>query len=165
MSPDQCLLEEDLRSAGFRMRVVSGHWDQAEPEALPADAAWPKRFFWIAAARREGAPGRYYLALDLKDYRSVAPTGPFWDPAKKATLELAKWPRGKAGSRVAAVFKTSGFKGAGNALYHPYDRVGAHNHGRWPEQMPHRIWTDKHTIVDYLAEIHGLLNRGDYIGV
>lgn len=163
--PDQRLLEADLESAEFRMGAIGGYWGEAEPEALPANAARPRRFFWIAAAKRDRAPDRYYLALDLKGYRGVAPTGPFWDPVKKATLELAKWPKGRPNSRVAMVFRTSGFNGAGNALYHPYDRTASSGHGKWPQQMPHRIWTDKHMIVDYLSEVHGLLNSGDYIGI
>jgi hypothetical protein len=164
-SPDQRLFEADLQSAEFRMGVLDRRWGEAELEAMPAGAAWPKRFFWIAAAKRDGAPERFYLALDLSGYRSVAPTGPFWDPVKKATLELAKWPKGRPNSGVASVFKTSAFTGAGNALYHPYDRVGSHNHGQWPAQMPQRVWTDKHTIADYLSEMYSLLNSGDYIGI
>jgi hypothetical protein len=165
LPPDQRLLEADLQSAEFRIGVVNGYWGQAEPGVLTDGAAWPKVFFWMKAAPRPNAPERYYVELDLSGYRSVAPTGPFWDPTKKIKLELAKWPKGKPNSRVAMVFRTNGFSAAGNAFYHPYDRAATRDHAQWATQIPHRVWTSSHTIVDYLAEFHALLNCGDYVGV
>jgi hypothetical protein len=163
LPPDQRLFEEDLQSAPYRMGVRKGLWGQAETHAVPDGAAWPKAFFWMAAAPRANAPDRFYVALDLTGYRSVPPTGSFWDPEKKATLELAKRPKGKPGSRFAMMFRTDWQNGM--AFYHPYDRVGAQSHGDWAKQQPHLVWTSSHTIVDYLEEFQSLLITGDYIGV
>jgi hypothetical protein len=165
MRPDQRLFNEDVQGTPFRIGVVKGRWAQAESDALPHGAAWPRTFFWMAAATRANAPGRFYVALDLTGYRSAAPTGAFWDIDKKAPLEIAKWPKGKPGSRFAMVFRTSGFNGAGSAFYHPYDRVATQGHGEWAKQQPHLIWTSSHTIVDYLEELQLLLMTGDYVGV
>jgi hypothetical protein len=164
LPPDQRLLEADLQSAPYRIGAAKGLWAQAETEALPDGAAWPRVFFWMAAAPRERAPGRYYVALDANGYRSVPPTGTFWNPDRKATLELARRPKGKAGSRFAMVFRTD-WGESYRAFYHPYDRVATQGHGEWPKQQPHLIWTNAHTIVDYLEEFQSLLMTGDYLGV
>lgn len=164
-SPDQRLFEEDVQSAPYRIGEAKSRWGRAESHGLPNGAGWPKAFFWMAAAPRPNAPDRFYVALDLTGYRSVAPTGGFWDPDKKAPLEIAKWPKGKPGTRFAMVFRTSGFNGAGRAFYHPYDRVATEGHGEWPKQQPHLIWTSSRTIVDYLEEFQSLLMTGDYVGV
>lgn len=161
--PDQRLFEADLQSAAYRAGVAKGVWGQAEAAALPDGAAWPRVFFWMAAAPRDNAPDRFYVALDAEGYRSVPPTGTFWDPDKRAILEFAKRPKGKPGSRFAMVFRTDWQNGA--AFYHPYDRVGTQSHAEWPKQQPHLIWTSSHTIVDYLEEFQSLLVTGDYIGV
>lgn len=163
LTPDQRLFESDLLSAPYRSGVVKGLWAKAEAGALPDAAAWPNAYFWMAAAPRSGAPDRYYVALNLSDYTSVAPTGTFWDPIKKATLEFGKRPKGKPGSRFAMVFRTDWENG--RAFYHPYDRVGAQSHAEWPKQQPHLIWTGSHTIVDFLEEFQSLLVCGDYVGV
>ncbi len=161
--PDQRLFEDDLRSAESRSGVIRGLWGLAGGTLLPADLTWPSVILWIAAARRDNAPDLFFVRLDLAGYRSVPPTGTFWDPTTKATLELAKRPKGRPGSRVAKVFRTD-WEG-GRAFYHPYDRVAAQSHPQWVGEQPHLVWTASHTIVDYLTEIHGLLNSGDYIGI
>jgi hypothetical protein len=163
LAPDQRLFEADLMLAEFRRGIVKGLWGQAEAEMIPEGAAWPRVFFWLAAAARENAPDRFYVALDATGYRSVAPTGTFWDPATKATLEFAKRPKGKPNSRFAMVFRTDWENG--RAFYHPYDRFAAQSHGQWPREQPHLIWTTNHTIVDWLEEFQSLLNCGDYRGV
>lgn len=163
--PDQRLFEEDIESPGFLGGVLKGRWAMAEAGVLPEKLAWPDVILWIAAAPRSGAPDRYYFALNLSGYRNVPPTGPVWDPVKKETLELAKWPKGKPGSRFALVFRTNRFSFAGRALYHPYDRSPLSDHPRWPTEQPHLIWDSNHTILDYVEEFHSLLHSGDYIGV
>ena len=165
--PDQRLFEADLLSAEYRAGVAKGSWGQAEACALPEGerAAWPNAYFWMAAARRDRAPDRYYVALNLQGYNAVPPTGPFWDPVKKQVLELAKWPKGKPGSRFALVFRTNGFSAHGRAFYHPYDRAPVQDHPQWRTEQPHLIWTETHTIVDYLEEFQTLLTSADYIGV
>jgi hypothetical protein len=165
LAPDQRLFESDLLSAEYRNGVAKVLWAEAEADARPDGAAWPNAYFWMAAAPRIGAPDRYYVALNLSGYRSVPPTGPFWDPVKKQTLEFVKWPKGKANSRFATVFRTDGFSAAGRAFYHPYDRAPVQDHPRWRTEQPHLIWTDSHTIVNYLEEFQSLLTCGDYVGV
>jgi hypothetical protein len=160
--PDQRLFDEDLLSAEFRSGVAKGHWGIPDPEVLPENLAWPNRILWLAAAPRDKSPDQFHVYLDLAGYRSVPPTGTFWDPNTKATLEISKRPKGKPGSRFAMVFRTD-WKNA-SAFYHPYDRAAA-DHTEWPKQQPHLIWTSNHTIVDYLEEFYSLLNCGDYVGV
>jgi hypothetical protein len=161
--PDQRLFEADLQSAAYRSGSAKGLWGQAEPEAMPDGAVWPKVFFWLAAAPRANAPSRFYVALDAGGYRSVPPTGTFWDPVAKATLEYGKRPKGKPNSRLEKAFRTDWE--SGRAFYHPYDRLAAQGHPAWPQEQPHLIWTNAHTIVDYLEEFQALLTSGDYVGV
>jgi hypothetical protein len=162
--PDQRLYDEDTRSAEFRMGVAGGRWGTPESALLPTDLAWPSVILSIAAAPRDNAPERFLVRLDMAGYRSVPPTGMFWDPASKSTLEFAKRPKGKPESRVARVFRTD-WAESGRAFYHPYDRVAAQSHPAWPTEQPHLIWTASNTIVDYLTEFHALLNSGDYVGI
>jgi hypothetical protein len=162
-TPDQRLFEEDILSAEFRSGVLKGLWDVAAADLLPPALAWPTRIFWLAAAPRPNAPERFYIQLDLSGYRTVAPTGIFWDPGTMSVLDLAKRPKGKPESRCAKVFRTDWKSGA--AFYHPYDRVATSDHPQWKADQPNKIWTSAHTIVDYLDEFHSLLNGGEYIGV
>ena len=162
--PDQRLFDDDLLSVAFRTGVISGRWERSDGGLPPAELVWPTVVFWIAAAPRAGAPDRFFVRLDLAAYRSVPPTGRFWDPATKAMLEFANYPKGKPGSRVAMVFRTD-WGESGRAFYHPYDRVAAQSHAQWATEQPHLVWDANHTIVDYLTVVHGLLNSGDYIGV
>lgn len=160
--PDQRLFEADILSAEFRNGVMNGWWDMPEKDIMPVDLAWPRIILWIAAATRQNAPDRFYISLDVAGYRSVPPTGTFWDPSTKAALEIGKRPKGKPESRFAKVFRTDWNNAA---FYHPYDRVAAQGHAEWPTQQPHLIWTSEHTIVDYLTEFYSLLQSGDYLGV
>ena len=161
--PDKRVFEADVASAEFRNGVVNGWWGLPDTAFLPDEMTWPLTILWITAAAREGAPDRFYVSLDLEGYRTAAPTGTFWDPATKSILDCAKRPRGTPGSRFEKVFRTD-WKG-GRAFYHPYDRVAAQGHSKWPLTQPHLIWTANHTIVDYLMEFHALLNSGDYLGI
>jgi hypothetical protein len=160
--PDQRLFDEDLRSAEFRSGAAKGLWGVPGPDLIPEPPEWPKRILWIAAAPRPNAPVRYHVSLDLAGYRSVPPTGTFWDVETKAALEVVRRPKGSPDSRFAKVFRTDWNN---NAFYHPYDRVAAQGHPEWLKTQPHLIWDDDHTIVDYLQEIHSLLTCGDYLGV
>jgi hypothetical protein len=161
--PDQSLLDEDLRSVEFRNGALKGLWGQPGPELLPDGMIWPNLVFWLAAAPRPNAPERFYIRVDAADYRSVSPTGTFWDPTTKLALDIAKRPKGKQNSRFAKVFRTDWENAV--AFYHPYDRFAAKSHPDWPKNQPHLIWTSNHTIVDYLEEFHSLLNCGDYLGI
>lgn len=162
--PDKRLFEADLASAESRNGMVNGWWGVPDRATSPAATlTWPRTVLWIAAARRENAPERYYVSLDMTGYRAAAPTGTFFDPATGSMLELAKRPKGRPDSRFARVFRID-WEG-GRAFYHPYDRVAANSHADWPSAQPHLVWNANHTIVDYLAEFHALLNSGDYLGV
>jgi hypothetical protein len=160
--PDQRLFDEDLLSAEFRAGAAKGFWGVPGQDLVPEPLDWPKRVLWIAAAARPSAPPRYYVLLDLAGYRSVPPTGTFWDVATKTALENAKRPKGSPDSRFAKVFRTDWNNN--QAFYHPYDRAAAQGHPDWPKTQPHLTWTDGHTIVDYLQEMHSLLTSGDYLG-
>jgi hypothetical protein len=160
--PDQSLFYEDLRSAEFLIGEAKGLWGLPSPELVPEDLKWPKVILWITAGPRPNSPDRFYLLLDVDGYRSVPPTGTFWDPAKKSVLENSKRPKGKSDSRFAKVFRTDWKDGS--AFYHPYDRVAADGHP-WATEQPHLVWTSNHTIVDFLEEFHSLFNTGDYVGV
>jgi len=165
LRPDQRLFEADLSSAEFRIGESKGCWGVAGEGERPADAAWPKVYLWVAAAPRENAPNRFYLALEAEGYRVPSPTGTFWDQIKKAPLAFSAFPKGKPGSRVDKVFRTDIWASTNKALYHPYDRVAAQGHAGWSTEQPHLIWDSNHTIVDFLDEVRKLLNCGDYIGV
>lgn len=162
-TPDHRLFDADVASAEFRAGAVKGHWGFADADTVSEQPTWPVRILWIRAAPRDKAPDRYYLQMDLSGYRGDAPTGTFWNPKTKTTLEFALRPKGKLGSRVAMVFRADWENG--KAFYHPYDRVAAKGHPDWPKTQPSLIWDSDHTIVDYLEEVHSLLNCGDYIGV
>jgi hypothetical protein len=166
-TPDQRLFEEDLASADFRSGAAAGRWGLPAPELLSEHFKWPKRLLWIATAPKPAAPDRFYIAMDAGGYRSVPPTGSFWDPDTKSPLDEKKWPKGKSGSRFAKVFRTDWNNRT--AFYHPYDRVAAEGHKeQWKKGAKddtRRRWTADHTIVDYLEEFHALLNCGDYIGL
>jgi hypothetical protein len=161
--PDQRLLEHDLLSAEFCSGAAKGLWGLPEQGMLPDGFAWPNVILWMAAAPRPNSPDKFYVYLDATGYRSVPPTGTFWDSATKQTLAHAKRPRGKPDSRFAKVFRTDWE--SGSAFYHPYDRKGSLTHPEWPKAQPHLIWDSSHTIVDYLEEFQSLLMSGDYIGV
>ena len=150
-------------SAEFRIGVAKDKWGLPEPNVLPRQPDWPKRVFWIAAAPRTASPERFYISLDIAGYRSVSPTGTFWNPSTGCMLDPSKRPKGKPDTRFAKVFRTDWEQGT--AFYHPYDRVAAQGHPDWPKQHPHLVWSSNHTIVDYLEELHALLNSEDYIGI
>src|SRR5580698_9661108 len=104
--PDQRLFEADLVSAEFRNGAQNAWWGVPDRDQLPPDLVWPRVVIWVAPAVRQGSPNRFYLLLDAEGYRSVPPTGTFWDPSTKTALDLAKRPKGRAGSRCAMVFRT-----------------------------------------------------------
>lgn len=161
--PDQRLFEADVASAEFRAGAQKGYWGLPGTDVLPEQPKWPLRILWVVAAVRAGTPTRFYLQVDLADYRTVPPTGTFWDPDTGTILEVTKRPKGRDGSRFAKVFRTDWE--AGRAFYHPYDRVAAKGHNKWVAEQPSLIWDSNHTIVDYLEEIHSLFNSGDYLGL
>lgn len=161
-SSAEIMLEEDLASAAFLAGAHRGNWGLPDPSVLPDACAWPRFIVWVRPASRPKAPERFYFDLDMTGYRGKPPTGTLWDAAKQAVLALELRPKGRPGSRVAKVFRTDWNNAA---LYHPYDRVAADSHPEWLAAHPNLIWTPQHTMVDYVMEMHGLLNGDCYVGV
>ncbi len=159
--PDQRAFEADIEGGAYQIGMANGQWGRAEPALVPASLAWPLVIFWVAAAPRPNAPDRFYVKLDCAHYPSQAQTGNFWDPMTAGMLAGEKRPKGTG--QVAMVFRTD-WEG-GKAFYHPYDRVAAASHGDWAARYPRRIWSNKHTIVDLLSELHDLLHSHEYTGV
>jgi len=155
--PDQRKLLAHIAGGRFQAGAADGRWDHEEDSGLP----WPMAVFWIAAASRERAPDRYFVRLDCRNYPTDPPTGTFWDPDTKGDLATEKRPTGTG--QVEKVFRIDWENG--RAFYHPYDRVAAKGHPDWPRQYPYWVWDEKHTIVDLLSVLHGLLNSREYRGV
>jgi hypothetical protein len=156
--PDRRALDADLEGAPFRIGVANGFWGLAAAELQPD---WPLVVFWVAAAPRPGAPGRFHLRLDCRGYPGQAPTGTFYDPDAKGPLAFDRRPKGRG--RVEKVFRTDWE--AGRAFYHPYDRVAASGHADWTRENPHWAWTRDRSIVDLLDVLHDLLGSSEYTGV
>ena len=157
LKPDQRLLQADIDDAPFQIGVAEGRWGLVEDTGLQ----WPMVVFWVAAAPQAGAPDRFYVRLDCANYPVDPPTGTFWDPGTRSDLDHSKRPKGR--ERVAMVFRTDWENG--RAFYHPYDRVASKSHPNWRTEHPHHAWGDRHTIVDFLSEIHALLQLREYTGV
>lgn len=162
-APDKRLFYADCESAAFRAGVMRGQWGIAEAEFSPDGDTWPKAYFWLKAAVRENSPNRFYIVVDGEGYRTQSPTATFWDPHAKAQLAAKSRPKFRPDSRSAKIFRTDWENG--RAFYHPYDRVAASSHGQWRAEIPGVIWTQNHTIVDFLAAFQPLLQGGDYLGV
>lgn len=161
MTAAQRLADADLRRPEFLMGVDAAKWSLLEPFSV---ATWPFVYTWIQAAPRANAPDRLLVRWDLEGYNDQSPTGAFWDAESNTFLEPARWPKGRPGSPVAAVFKVDGWAAPGRGFYHPYDRQARAGHNEWPTQDPQRIWTKDNTIVDFLHLVHRWLNCEDYIG-
>ena len=130
---------------------------------LPAaTATWPRTVLWIAAAPRGRARAVLPLARHVR-LQSCCAHGNVLRSGDRFDAGAGEAPEGAPESRFAKVFRTD-WEG-GRAFYHPYDRVAANSHADWSSAQPHLVWNANHTIVDYLAEFHALLNSGDYLGV
>jgi len=143
-----------LQRADFLMGVASGRWSLAREVT---ETAWPYVFTFVAAAPRPKSSERWLVRWDLDGYNAQSPTGAFWNdlvtdetPAE-TFLPPQKWPKGRPGSVVAAVFKVDGWAAPGKGFYHPYDRFARNGHNDWPTANPTCVWTPNHTLVDFLA--------------
>lgn len=155
--PDQRRFESDLEDGPFLAGMAAGRWGRPDA-SLVETVAWPKAVLWVAAAPRKDSPERFHVLLDCLGYPSPSPTGTFWDPATRQPLASPRWPKGIG--QVAAVLRHGDF------FYHPYDRLAVPGHANWATTYKHLVWdSGKHTIVDFLSVIHGLLNSTDYTGV
>lgn len=154
MKPDEQSFTEDLELAGFTTGVVRGLWG-------PMCIEWPIAITWIGVPHRPNSPERFLIRMDCEGYSSNSPTATFWDVEKNAQLENSRWPKGCL--KITRVFRLDWE--SGKAFYHPYDRIASKSHDKWPKEIPGKIWTPKHTIVDWLNEFHDLLNSDEYTGV
>jgi hypothetical protein len=152
--PDERALREDVAALDFLAGEVNGYW------AIVA-ITWPNVFAWIAADNRKNAPVRFDVRATCAGYPNRGPTGTFWDAKTKAPLAHPLWPKGRA--RVAHVFRTD-WEG-GLSFYHPFDGLALEKHSDWPQKYPSKLWTRDHTMADWLAEFHDLLNCDEYEGV
>ena len=156
------LLEADFQRAEFKIGTAKGQWGFAREIS---DADFPFVYIWIQATPYNcDSPQRLLIRWDIAEYNGVPPTGAFWDDEKKNFLLPEKWPKGRHGSPVAAVFKVEGWAAPGKGFYHPYDRQARLNHNDWPTQNPQHIWTEDSTLTDFLIVLHHLLNCEDYLG-
>lgn len=157
----QRLLEADLARPEFLAGVARGDWALVRPAS---EADWPYVYTWVSAVARPKSPERYMVRWDLDGYNAQSPTGAFWDPDLKDFLPVNRWPKGKSGSVVESVFKVAGWAAPGRGFYHPYDRQARKGHDRWPEQDPQHVWTNQHTLTDFLTLVHRWLNCEAYLG-
>jgi len=157
----QRLLETDLASGDFCIGEAKGCWKLAQPVT---EQAWPAVFTFISAAERPNCPVEFLVRWDLDQYGSQSPSGAFWDAESNSFLAIPKWPKGKPGSVVEAVFKTVGWAAPGQGFYHPYDRKAMHNHVKWPAAHPQYMWTKENVLPDFISLVHRYLNSDDYLG-
>lgn len=157
MDPAERHLRFDIESAVFQLGVSGAKWDVAMESGL----AWPFVAFWIGAAPRAAAPDRFAVRLDLTNYPTDPPTGTLWDLAARTILDAPKRPYGSG--QTGRAFRIDWQ--AGQAFYHPYDRIAARTHADWPQLYPHWVWTDRHTVTDLLTVLWDLLNCPEYEGL
>jgi hypothetical protein len=161
VSAAQRLLGEDLKRAEFQIGVANGHWQLARPVA---EESWPYVYTWVQAAARPNSPGRLLVRWDLQGYNAQSPTGAFWDDEKGAFLATNAWPKGRPGSVVGSAFKVSGWAAPGQGFYHPFDRQAQVGHAHWATQNPRCVWTNQHTLTDFISLVHRWLNCEAYLG-
>lgn len=154
----QRLLVADLASAAFRAGLLRGDWALCEPAE---GMAWPYLYTYVTAASRPNSPNQWLVRWDATNYGSGPITGGFWDFSGKTFLAKEKWPKARAGSVVASVFKTDGWAAPGQGFYHPWDRTALFGH-TWSD--PVWMWKPQITIVEYNAQFHRWLISEDYLG-
>jgi hypothetical protein len=146
-TPDARAFQADIDGPLFRMGVADGKW-----RLLALN--WPYAVIEVTAA-----VGAFALRFELVGFPVKEPTAQPWDAALNGPLAHHKWPRSKGG-RVRDVFRTDWL--GGTALYLACDRRTIEGHQHWVTQMPARLWKSGGSIVQYLEEIHVLLNSQDF---
>jgi hypothetical protein len=149
MTPDRATFERDLAAAPFLEGAARGRWSLTSVE-------WP--FAVFSMATRDGRS--FQLRLDVTGYPAQPPTGGLWDAALCGPPAESGWPKGDIS--FASVFRRDWQNGT--ALYMPLDRVSLNGHHDWPASHPHLMWQPELGIVQYLAEVHRLLNGKGYHG-
>lgn len=155
MKPDESLLRAHLEAVPFLAGADAGKWGL---HGEPKDIVWPHPVFWVAASRQLMPEGKIVLRFTADGYSASAPTACPWDPEKKATLDLAKWP--KVSGKFAKVFRID-WNGA-VALYAPCDRVAMSGHDHWRQQFPTWWWQAHFSITKYLGFVHMVLNPRNF---
>ena len=150
MTPDRAALERDLLAPPFREGVARRRWRLSE-------VLWPHVLVGVTA--RDGR--EFVLRLECCGYPAQPPTGGFWNVARGAFLGLHDWPKGD--DVFASAIRWDWRQGA--ALYIPLDRVSRMGHPDWLATHPHLAWNPAKGIVQYLVEVHRLLNCRGYRGV
>jgi len=150
MTPDQAIWERDIGAASFLEGVARNRWSIVSLD-------WPFALFGITA--RDGRI--FYLRLNFAGYPTAPPTGGLWDPETETVPALNQWPTGDA--VFVSVFNRGWQNGL--ALYMPLDRVSLNGHHDWPAQYPHLMWQPDRGLVQYIGEVHRLLNARGYHGI
>ncbi|VVE22845.1 hypothetical protein PCE31106_03223 [Pandoraea cepalis] len=146
-TPDARAFQADIDRALFQMGVTDGKW-----RLLTLD--WPHAVIEVTAA-----VGSFAFRFELSGFPAQPPTAQPWDAALNAPLAHHKWPRSKGG-RVKDVFRPDWL--GGSALYLACDRLTIQGHTNWVTQMPARLWKPDGSIVQFLEELHVLLNSQDF---
>ncbi|WP_201834952.1 DUF7665 family protein [Microvirga zambiensis] len=150
MTPDRAALERDLAAPLFREGGARKRWRLIE-------IAWP--YVLIGVTARDGR--EFVLRLECCGYPAQPPTGGFWNQDRGAYLDLSEWPKGD--DVFQSVIRWDWRQGA--ALYFPLDRVSRTGHECWAASHPHLVWNPTKGIVQYVAEVHRLLNSRGYRGI
>lgn len=149
MTLDRAALERDLAAAPFREGAARKRWRLVE-------VAWPHVLIGVAA--RDGR--EFVLRLECCGYPAQPPTGGFWNTGRQGFLDQNEWPKGD--DVFQSVVRWDWRNGA--AIYFPLDRVSRAGHPDWTAAHPHLAWNPARGIVQYVAEVHRLLNSRGYRG-
>lgn len=148
MLPDERAFRADVDRPDFRLGEVEQRWKLVS-------ISWPHAVITITAADLREIALRFHLS----GYPTILPTAQPWHLEHGAPLAHDLWPKSKGG-RLGSVFN-HGWK-HGSALYLPCDREAIEGHDAWRTQMPSKIWRPTDGIVQYLEQVHELLNSRDY---
>lgn len=146
-TPDARAFGADISEALFRQGEVDGKWQLRR-------FGWPHALIDVAAK-----VGFFTFRFELSQFPILPPTAQLWDAETDGPLAHDKWPRSRGG-RVKDVFRVDWQQGT--ALYLACDRVTIQTHPQWVTQMPARLWRAGGSIVQYLEELHVLLNSEDF---
>ena len=149
MAPDHIALERDLSAVPFIEGVARKRWRLVEVQ-------WPYALIGIFA--KDGR--EFVLRLECCGYPSQPPTGGFWNAELGAHLDQAQSPKGDA--VFQSIIRFDWHNGA--AIYFPLDRQSRQGHDHWRSEHPDLVWNPAKGIVQYVAEIHRLLNSRGYHG-
>jgi len=148
MLPDERAFRASVERPDFHLGEVEQRWKLVS-------ISWPHAIIAVIAADGREIALRFHLA----GYPTTLPTAQPWDAERGEPLAHALWPKSKGG-RLGSVFNHGWKKGA--ALYLPCDREAIEGHDVWRKRMPSKIWRPADGIIQYLEQVHELLNSRDY---